>query len=78
MSVASSSSTRGAARRLVRELDTWRAEAPDEEGIERLGPVGEDDLLTWEAVVNGRGVGGGYDGAHFNSLSICLLCPLDS
>lgn len=62
MSTASGSSSRSAARRLIKELDTWRAEARDEKGIERLGPVSEDDLLAWEAVFNGRGVGGGYEG----------------
>ena len=61
-STASGSSSRNAARRLIRELDTWHSEAPEEKGIERLGPVSEDDLLTWEAVVNGRGIGSGYDG----------------
>lgn len=34
-------------------------------GIERLGPVAEDQLLRWEAVINGRGLGGGYDGTLF-------------
>lgn len=67
---ASSSSSRGATRRLIKELDTWRSESRDEKGIERLGPVSEDDLLAWEAVINGRGVGGGYDGA----LAFLLAC----
>ncbi|EPE06312.1 ubiquitin-conjugating enzyme [Ophiostoma piceae UAMH 11346] len=31
-------------------------------GIERLGPVADaEDLFKWEAVLNGRDVGGGYD-----------------
>ena len=34
----------------------------DVPGIERLGPVSEDDLLAWEAVFNGRGISGGYEG----------------
>ncbi|KAJ4422813.1 E2 ubiquitin-protein ligase peroxin 4 [Gnomoniopsis sp. IMI 355080] len=55
------SSSRNAAKRLIKELDTWRSEAADEKGIERLGPINESDLLTWEAVINGVGVGGGYD-----------------
>lgn len=69
---ASRSSGAGAARRLIKELEAWRAEQADEKttttittmpsGIERLGPLHESDLLTWEAVINGRGVGGGYDG----------------
>lgn len=62
MSAASGSSSRSAARRLIKELDAWRVEARDEKGIERLGPVGEDDLLAWEAVFNGRGISGGYEG----------------
>lgn len=57
------SSSRGAAKRLIKELDTWRSESAEEKGIERLGPIDESDLLTWEAVINGVGVGGGYDGA---------------
>lgn len=62
MSTASGPSSRSAARRLIKELDAWRTEARDEKGIERLGPVSEDDLLAWEAVFNGRGIGGGYEG----------------
>lgn len=62
MSAASGSSSRSAARRLIKELDAWRVEARDEKGIERLGPVSEDDLLAWEAVFNGRGISGGYEG----------------
>lgn len=60
----SASLSRNAAKRLVKELDTWRSEEPEEKGIERLGPISESDLLTWEAVINGRGVGGGYDSRH--------------
>lgn len=62
MSAASGSSSRSATRRLIKELDAWRVEARDEKGIERLGPVSEDDLLAWEAVFNGRGISGGYEG----------------
>ncbi|KAK4111963.1 putative ubiquitin protein [Canariomyces notabilis] len=62
MSAASSSSSRNAIRRLLKELETWNnVESAGEEGIERLGPVSEDQLLNWEAVINGRGVGHGYD-----------------
>ncbi|OHE98885.1 ubiquitin-conjugating enzyme [Colletotrichum orchidophilum] len=57
----SSSDGRGAIKRLIKELDVWRAEKKDERGIERLGPVDDEDLLAWEAVVNGRGIGNGYD-----------------
>ncbi|RYC54771.1 hypothetical protein CHU98_g11439, partial [Xylaria longipes] len=57
----SSGSSRSAAKRLLRELAVWEKEAPAETGIERLGPVSEDELLRWEAVINGRGIGAGYD-----------------
>ena len=60
-----SGSTRSAAKRLLRELAVWEKEAPTETGIERLGPVNEEELLRWEAVINGRGIGGGYDGSFF-------------
>ncbi|KAI1178756.1 ubiquitin-conjugating enzyme [Nemania sp. FL0916] len=56
-----SSSSRSAAGRLVKELDIWGKEAPTEVGIERLGPASDEELLRWEAVINGRGIGGGYD-----------------
>jgi len=56
------SSARDATKRLLRELETWDEERKEEKGIERLGPVSEGDLFAWEAVINGRGVGGGYDG----------------
>jgi hypothetical protein len=56
------SSSRSAAKRLLKELETWRSEMRDETGIERLGPHSEDDIFRWEAVVNGRDVGSGYDG----------------
>ncbi|KAI0125966.1 ubiquitin-conjugating enzyme/RWD-like protein [Xylariales sp. AK1849] len=59
--VPSASSSRNAAKRLLRELAAWEKEAATESGIERLGPVGEDELLQWEAVINGQGVGAGYD-----------------
>ncbi|KUI66027.1 Ubiquitin-conjugating enzyme E2 pex4 [Cytospora mali] len=74
---ASASSSRSATRRLIKELDTWRSESRDEKGIERLGPVSEDDLLTWEAVINGRDVGGGYDeGRWLLSIQIPTNYPL--
>jgi ubiquitin-protein ligase len=65
--VSSSSSSRSASKRLLRELATWGKEAPAETGIERLGPVSEDELLHWEAVINGKDIGSGYDGS---------FCPL--
>jgi peroxin-4 len=67
MSTTSQSSSRNAARRLIKELETWHnVESKDEKGIERLGPVNEGELLAWEAVINGRGVGAGYDGSFFS------------
>jgi peroxin-4 len=64
MSTTSSQpSSRNATRRLIKELETWHnVESKEEKGIERLGPVSEGELLAWEAVINGRGVGAGYDG----------------
>lgn len=56
-------SARSATKRLIKELDTWNTEKVEEKGIERLGPVSEGELLTWEAVVNGKDIGSGYDGA---------------
>ncbi|KAL1841945.1 hypothetical protein VTJ49DRAFT_6268 [Mycothermus thermophilus] len=59
---ASASSARSAIRRLLKELDTWKkTESANEQGIERLGPVRDDELLGWEAVINGRGIGCGYE-----------------
>ena len=66
---SSSSSARTGARRLLKELDTWRTEQADEKGIERLGPVSDEDIMTWEAVINGHGVGHGYDGKLFSPRS---------
>lgn len=68
-SMSSSRTSRtGASKRLIKELEAWRsaADADDETaaGIERLGPLHDSDLLTWEAVINGRGVGSGYDGTQ--------------
>jgi peroxin-4 len=57
-----SSSGRSASRRLLKELEDWREDSKDETGIERLGPVEDEDLLSWEAVINGRGIPGGYEG----------------
>lgn len=63
-------SNRSAAKRLIKELTTWNnIESKEERGVERLGPINDDELLVWEAVINGKGVGGGYDGMFFCSLS---------
>ncbi|KAK3300271.1 ubiquitin-conjugating enzyme/RWD-like protein [Chaetomium fimeti] len=57
---------RSAMRRLLKELETWnKTESADEQGIERLGPVADEELLSWEAVVNGRGVGCGYENGRW-------------
>lgn len=65
-----SGTSRSASRRLIKELDTWRVEQKEEKGIERLGPKEEGDLMEWEAVINGRGVGCGYDGTASSSLPL--------
>lgn len=71
----SSSDGRGAIKRLIKELDVWRGEQKDERGIERLGPVDDEDLLLWQAVINGRGIGNGYDGMKDRiSPSLLLNC----
>lgn len=57
------SSTKTATKRLLKELEKWGHEKKDEAGIERLGPVDDANLLEWEAVINGKGIGSGYDGA---------------
>ncbi|KAI9732051.1 MAG: hypothetical protein M1818_007646 [Claussenomyces sp. TS43310] len=66
---SSSSSGGSASRRLLQELSGWRkdlARNPTEfPAIERLGPVDDDDLFHWEAVINGRRLGGGYDGGRW-------------
>jgi peroxin-4 len=64
-----SSSARSGARRLIKEIENWRKEQKDEKGVERLGPVNEDDLFEWEAVINGKGIGSGYDGEFFSPIS---------
>ena len=66
-------SARSATRRLLKELEGWRAEQQDEKGIERLGPAGEDDLFAWEAVVNGKGIGSGYDGTSPKQTTFLFL-----
>ncbi|KAI1385084.1 ubiquitin-conjugating enzyme/RWD-like protein [Hypoxylon trugodes] len=58
---SSASAARNAIKRLLKEIAVWEKESPNEKGIERLGPVNEDEMLHWEAVINGRGVGSGYD-----------------
>ncbi len=55
-------SARNATRRLLKELEARDVERRVETGVERIGPVSEGELLSWEAVINGRGVGGGYNG----------------
>ncbi|KAK8930422.1 hypothetical protein H634G_07460 [Metarhizium anisopliae BRIP 53293] len=55
-------SAKTATKRLLKEMDTWRKEQSGEKGIERLGPISDENLLEWESVINGQGVGAGYDG----------------
>ncbi|KAI1382126.1 ubiquitin-conjugating enzyme/RWD-like protein [Hypoxylon crocopeplum] len=72
-----SSSSRNATKRLLKELAVWDKEKETETGIERLGPVSEEELLHWEAVINGRGVGCGYDeGRWLLDISIPPSYPL--
>ncbi|KAI5866894.1 ubiquitin-conjugating enzyme/RWD-like protein [Durotheca rogersii] len=71
------SSARNAAKRLFHELKIWEKERETETGIERLGPVSEGELLHWEAVINGRGVGFGYDeGRWLLDIAIPVTYPL--
>lgn len=61
-----STAGRNVSRRILKELETWNSvESKDEKGVERLGPVEDDELFSWEAVINGMGVGNGYDGLFF-------------
>lgn len=69
----SGNSAKTATKRLIKEMDTWRKEQREEKGIERLGPTTDENLLEWEAVINGRGVGAGYDGTSFSLLSLLLF-----
>ncbi|KAK7987712.1 PEX4-E2 ubiquitin-conjugating enzyme-peroxin [Apiospora arundinis] len=78
MPPSTGSSSRSATKRLLKELTNWEKEAPTEEGIERLGPVSEGELLQWEAVINGRGVGNGYDeGRWLLRITIPTAYPLE-
>ncbi|KAL6869593.1 E2 ubiquitin-protein ligase peroxin 4 [Amphichorda felina] len=71
------SASRNAIKRLLREVDKWQEEKKEEKDIERLGPVSEDDLFAWEAVINGHGVGHGYDdGRWLISITIPPTYPL--
>ncbi|KAI1661356.1 UBC-like protein [Daldinia decipiens] len=77
MATNSASASRSATKRLVKELSAWENESQAEAGIERLGPVSDDELLHWEAVINGRGVGSGYDaGRWLLDISIPPTYPL--
>lgn len=57
--------SRSPLKRLHAELSALQSLGlrPSDSGsaIERLEPVDSDDLFKWEAVVKGRGLGGGYD-----------------
>ncbi|CAG9937903.1 unnamed protein product [Clonostachys rosea] len=74
---AGAASSRTATKRLLKELDTWREEQKEEKGIERLGPSRDEDLYLWEAVINGNGIGSGYDaGRWLLTISIPSTYPL--
>ncbi|KAI5286149.1 hypothetical protein KEM54_000026 [Ascosphaera aggregata] len=47
-----SSSSPALTKRLVQELKSY-SKSPQEEYLERLGPVSDDNLTEWEAVLNG-------------------------
>ncbi len=60
------SASRTATRRLLKEVESLsKLQGDYEKGIERVGPVSDDELFKWEAVINGQDVGFGYDGALF-------------
>ncbi|KID68581.1 hypothetical protein MAN_03437, partial [Metarhizium hybridum] len=42
-------SAKTATKRLLKEMDTWRKEQSGEKGIERLGPISDENLLEWES-----------------------------
>lgn len=67
--------SRNAAKRLMKELEQMRSQSLQEDGIERLGPADDDNLLQWEAVMNGRGVGHGYDGEFLPLTPPLILFP---
>jgi hypothetical protein len=71
--MTASSSRNSPTRRLLKELETWRVERGQDRGIERLGPLAEGDLFSWEAVINGREIGGGYEGNGPRTLFVFLL-----
>ncbi|KAK4178669.1 ubiquitin-conjugating enzyme/RWD-like protein [Triangularia setosa] len=79
---SSASAARAAIRRLAKEFASIQSQLEDGqqeigEGIERLGPPDQNDLLHWEAVINGRGLGGGYaDGRWLLKINIPPTYPL--
>ncbi|KAK4659330.1 E2 ubiquitin-protein ligase peroxin 4 [Podospora pseudocomata] len=82
-SSSSAAGARAAIRRLAKEyasIQSQLSDAPNKEielGIERLGPPDQTDLLHWEAVLNGRGLGGGYaDGRWLLKITIPPTYPL--
>ncbi|KAK0658930.1 ubiquitin-conjugating enzyme/RWD-like protein, partial [Cercophora samala] len=84
-SSTAASSARNAIRRLAKEFASVQQSQPSdaesggeiEPGIERLGPPDQNDLLHWEAVVNGRGLGGGYaEGRWLLKINIPPTYPL--
>jgi peroxin-4 len=68
-STTSSTKPSSTTKRLLQELSQLRAQekelTTEHSPIERLGPIDDDLLPHWEAVINGKGLGGGYDGGRW-------------
>ncbi len=73
---SSSSSSSTGTKRLLQELSQIRssekeslqasaAGTGERSPIDRIGPVDDESLFHWEAVINGRGLGGGYEGGRW-------------
>ena len=77
-----SAASRTATRRLLKEVESLsKLQGDYEKGIERVGPVSDDELFKWEAVINGQDVGYGYDGVYLATSpsmipSCCPIFPL--
>lgn len=55
-------SSRTTTKRLLQEIANVRRDLDSSAGIERCAPVSDGIVLAWESVINGRGIGAGYDG----------------
>ncbi|KAK4230598.1 protein PEROXIN-4 [Podospora fimiseda] len=70
-------SHRSAIRRILKEIDALSSALSIEKGIERLGPPNDEEVFEWEGVINGEGVGAGYeDGRWLLKISIPPNYPL--